>query len=195
MNKTEHPYQPEIENLTPNQRRLLAAYAIAGTIVAAAEATGLSRTNHYVWMRESAYQRAFAEAENEAVERAEAAVRQRAIDDIERPVYFQGRVVGSYKVYSDTLALRYLEAKRPDVWKQHLETTQVMDADLSKWNETQLTQFLNYVKQASANKFPLRPAEIEILRQLAPPQQQIELPAQSVIEPQAVAADERGDSE
>src|SRR5690348_3501031 len=166
MNSSEHPNPSQRDSLTHNQRKFLVAYALLGTLVGAAEASGLSRTNHYTWMHEPAYRQAFTEAENEAIERAEAAVRQRAIEGVERPVYFQGRTCGSYKVYSDMLALRWLEAKRPEVWKQRIETTTVWDGDLSKLTEQQLESLIKALDEAEQGKRALRPAEIEVLRRL-----------------------------
>ncbi|MBZ5610702.1 MAG: hypothetical protein LAP38_20765 [Acidobacteriia bacterium] len=95
-------------------------------------------------------------------------MRQRAIEGLERPVWYQGRVCGSYKLYSDMLAIRYLEAKRPEVWKQGIDTTTVWDGDLSKLTDAQLENLLKQLDDATASKRPLRPAEVEVLRWLGP---------------------------
>jgi|SRR5580693_4823086 hypothetical protein len=49
----------------------------------------------------------------------------RAKDDVPEPVFYQGRVVGEGRRYSDLLAMFILKSKRRDVWgeKQQLDVS------------------------------------------------------------------------
>lgn len=133
VDSTVHESSPEtwgesqFKTLSRKQRLYLAAYSIAGTLIGATKATGISRMNHSVWMTDPVYKRAWEYAEEEAVEYAEAAVRLRAVEGVTHPVYYQGELCGGYQVYSDQLALRWLEMKRPTKWKQRIENTMRLD--------------------------------------------------------------------
>lgn len=170
---------PEIDELTLNQHAFLAAYARAGTLVGASAASGLSRTNHYIWLADSVYRGAFEQAKLEASEFLEAEARRRAVDGVQEPVFYQGQICGYVMKYSDALLIKLLQANLPEKFKDRVETTQVLDADISKWSDQQLAQFLAYVETASANKAPLRPAEVELLKRIAAP---TEPTAESVID-------------
>jgi len=169
MYKSEHPYPPEIDQLSPNQRAFLAAYARAGTLVGASAASGCSRTSHYQWLTDSVYRGAFEQAKLEASEFLEAEARRRAVDGVQEPVFYQGQICGYVMKYSDALLIKLLQANLPEKFKDRVETTQVLDADISKWSDSQLAQFLAYVETAAASKAPLRPAEVEILKRIAGP--------------------------
>ena len=53
---------------------------------------------------------------NRASSLEEEAIR-RAVDGVDRPVFFQGKIVGYTKEYSDTLLKFLLEAKRPAIYR------------------------------------------------------------------------------
>jgi len=53
--------------LTPKQRRCIAALVETGDIQAAAEATGCSRTTVYAWMRQAPFTAALRDAEGDAL--------------------------------------------------------------------------------------------------------------------------------
>jgi len=52
----------------------------------------------------------------ESVGYAESEIQRRAFEGVEKGVYYQGKKVGTEKQYSDTLALRWLEAYNPSRW-------------------------------------------------------------------------------
>jgi hypothetical protein len=78
----------------PNVKRtaFLAAYAKAGNLSEAARVAKVSRANHYEWLQDSEYERAFALAHAEACEYLETEARRRAVTGIAEPVVYQGRL-------------------------------------------------------------------------------------------------------
>lgn len=56
------------------------------------------------------------EAILESVGYAESEIQRRAFEGVEKGIYYQGKKVGTEKVYSDTLALRWVEAYNPSRW-------------------------------------------------------------------------------
>lgn len=51
-----------------------------------------------------------------AVDDVESNALKRAIEGIEKPVFYRGQQVGSVRVYSDALAMFMLKAKRPEIY-------------------------------------------------------------------------------
>ena len=51
-----------------------------------------------------------------AVDEVESNVLRRAVEGVEKPVFYRGQQVGSVRSYSDTLAMFVLKAKRPEIY-------------------------------------------------------------------------------
>lgn len=64
--------------LTEAQEAFLRAYADHGTIRMACRETGVSRSAHYMWLKDDDYARRFEEAEEQAIRRAEKELARRA---------------------------------------------------------------------------------------------------------------------
>ncbi len=53
---------------------------------------------------------------NQALDELEAMLMERAMHGVERPVFYGGKNCGSVRHYSDTLAMFFLRAKRPEIY-------------------------------------------------------------------------------
>lgn len=74
------------------QAAFLSAYATCGNITAAARAAGCGRSQHYDWLGDPDYERAFQLAHAEACESLEIEARRRAVDGWHEPVIYQGEL-------------------------------------------------------------------------------------------------------
>jgi hypothetical protein len=131
-------------HLGTDQRRYLAAYAIAGTPTRAAQAAGVSSRRHDAWVAsDPAYGDAFLLAQAMAAELLESEARRRALLGYQRPIYQRGVLVGYETRYSDTLMLALLQANMPAkygrtvsvqhsgaVGQVHVDVRDLSDADL-----------------------------------------------------------------
>lgn len=57
----------------------------------------------------------------EGTDRLEDAARERAIDGVQKPVFYRGKVVGTRIVYSDMLLMALLNARRSERFKYSTE--------------------------------------------------------------------------
>lgn len=94
------PPGPFDEVAHPGQRAFLAAFAETASIVRAAAAANVSRSIHYVWMKDAGYADSFKLAEEIAGDTLEAEAIRRAHEGINEPVVYQGAVIG-YWVLDD----------------------------------------------------------------------------------------------
>jgi hypothetical protein len=124
------------------KRAFLAAYADTGNITAAARAAGISRTNHYTWMKaDEAYVEAFSDADQQATDLLETEARRRAAHGVDEPVIHQGQMMGQWvnakgeivqpdtagatmipltvKKYSDTLLIFLMKGARPEKYRDN----------------------------------------------------------------------------
>jgi hypothetical protein len=135
-----------LECVTNLQQRLfLDAYAQLGNIPAAAQLAKVSRQSHYSWLDEPEYAAAFAEVQKEAEDMLFEEAQRRAVDGVERPIFYRGK--GLYETkrepktgemrptnkpvtmrqYGDTLLLCLLKALRPEKYRARPQR-----ADLSR---------------------------------------------------------------
>ena len=105
--------------LSLNQTAFLAAYAQIGIITKAAEIAGIHRNNHRHWLKEDReYAEAFQGAHEEACDNIEAEMRRRAIEGVQKPVFYKGEVCGYITEYSDTLLAMLANGYMPEKYKQ-----------------------------------------------------------------------------
>lgn len=89
-----------------------------GTIVSAAKAVGISREVVYLWRREDhEFARSLDEINEEVTEKLEISAFQRAVEGIEKPIYYRGQRVGATREYSDALTMFLLKARNPQNYK------------------------------------------------------------------------------
>jgi hypothetical protein len=102
----------------------LAHLAECGILTDAAAAAGVDRTT--VWRRRQSdadFARACDEAVDMAADKLEAEARRRALDGTEEPVYQGGLLVGTKRVYSDSLMVLLLKGRRKKVFADRTELT------------------------------------------------------------------------
>ncbi|HUX02158.1 MAG TPA: hypothetical protein VMY35_14430 [Phycisphaerae bacterium] len=109
--------------LKPKQRALLVAYAACGSIRKAAKAADVARNNHGRWLKDEKYAEAFEAAKEIAGEVLEEEARHRAIEGIQVPVYYKGKIRGYRRCRSDTLLIFLLKGNNPEKFGDRLEAT------------------------------------------------------------------------
>jgi hypothetical protein len=139
--------------LTRKQQQFLDGYALHGTLLGAQRLTKIMKVNHYRWIKQPAYQQAFAAAEEAYVDQCKAELHRRAYLGINEPVVYQGALQYepkrdasgavkrdkkgmpvlsdrplTIKRYSDVLLMFHLKAKRPHEFRDN-STVAVTNAD------------------------------------------------------------------
>jgi hypothetical protein len=117
------PTFPDIAD--PKKRMWMAAYAVTANIREACAAIGICERTAYYWRAspDPAFAEAMKVAEALACDRLEAEARRRAYDGVERPVYQNGRLVGTELVYENTLLMFLLKGMRPEKYRERHEIT------------------------------------------------------------------------
>ena len=96
------------------QRFLRALIDVGGSLVAAAEQTGIPRYKHYdLWLKDPDYKAAYEYARTAAKETLEAEAVRRAALGFEEPVFYQGKRVDTVRKYSDNLLMFLLKKLDP----------------------------------------------------------------------------------
>ena len=112
------PLQYGLKATDENKEIVLAMLANGATYAAAAAAVGAHRRTIIKWPdRDEEFAERWNDAVEHGVDRLEEEAIRRAVDGVDRPVFFQGKIVGYTKEYSDTLLKFLLEAKRPAVYR------------------------------------------------------------------------------
>lgn len=106
------PGRARHDGWTPNrQRDFIAALARIGLVSAAAQAIGLSAKSAYA-LRRRAGAESFAAAWNAALtmgrDNARGVAIDRALNGVEKPIYYRGRQVGTRRVFNDRLLIAAL---------------------------------------------------------------------------------------
>src|SRR5688572_482608 len=91
---------------TPKMAAFLAAFAETGNVSDACRISGVSRQSHYRWLAANkGYAAAFGDAREDARDNLEREARRRAVEGVEKPLYYQGKPYGTTRTYSDTLLI------------------------------------------------------------------------------------------
>ena len=78
----------------------------------------IPRRTAYDWRdADEAFARQWDEALDEGIDLLEAELHRRAFEGVERPVYYKGEQVGTWRFYSDALAMFLLRAHRPERYR------------------------------------------------------------------------------
>ena len=104
------------------QSAFLEAYIMCATITHAAGMAQITRTTHYNWLAtDPEYQQAFAEAEIAATDALIQEARRRAVQGVEEPILYKGKVVKTIQRYSDNLLMFLLKGSLPEVYRERFE--------------------------------------------------------------------------
>lgn len=91
----------------------------SANVSAAARAAGMSRSSAYALRhRDEGFRAAWDEALEEALDDLEAELRRRAIEGVDKPVFYGGKECGTVKSYSDTLGMFLLKSRRGEVFAE-----------------------------------------------------------------------------
>jgi|SRR5579864_26340 len=114
---------PEISDV--KRRAYLAAYSVTGRFDHAAAAAGVTLRTGWNWRHEGdeLFNKAVAMAQGLAADRLEAEIYRRGVEGFERPVYQQGRMVGTERVFSDVLLIFAAKGARPEKYRERYEHT------------------------------------------------------------------------
>lgn len=121
----------------PDKRAFLAAYAHTGRITRAALSAQVNWRNHYNWLKsDEQYVLSFAEAQRMAGDFFEDEAIRRALEGIQKPVFYRGEHVENETVYSDTLMIVLLKGAKPDKYRDNVK----VETDITVHLETSLQQ-------------------------------------------------------
>ena len=86
-------------------------------VSAACRAAGVPRGRAYALRRaDDGFRREWHQALEEALDDLEAELRRRAMDGVDKPVFYAGKECGSVRTYSDALGMFILKSRRPAVF-------------------------------------------------------------------------------
>lgn len=132
------------QRLTVEQRRaaqdaFLDAFATSANLRAAAKVAGIDRNMVYYWQEhDEAFSFRYAQAEADANDVIRAAIYTRAVNGVDKPLHYQGRLVTdamgravTVKEYSDTLLIFLAKARMPEFReRQHVEHSGSLDVNV-----------------------------------------------------------------
>ena len=113
------------------KKAFLEEFAKCATITHAARATNIGRQSHYDWLKkDKKYQVAFAEAEVAASDALLQEARRRAIQGVEEPILYKGKVVRTIQKYSDSLLMFLMKGDQPEKYRDNHHITGGLDVNL-----------------------------------------------------------------
>lgn len=105
----------------PKKRAFLIAFAGSGNISAAAKIARIDRTLVYIWKKKDPeFAAAFEVARQLAIDTLEDEAIRRAVEGVEKPVFYGGKKVATVKEYSDTLLIFLLKGNRPEKYIERI---------------------------------------------------------------------------
>lgn len=113
--------EPLFQQITHQEKRaFLAAFAHCGRIRRACHAANISWKSHYLWLKDDEdYKAAFEEAKEMAGDFLEDEAIRRAVEGVQKPVFYKGEHVDNVTEYSDTLLIVAMKGAKPDKYKEH----------------------------------------------------------------------------
>ena len=103
----------DVEN--PKQVKFLVAYLQSKRLTDAQRISRVHRHSHYKWLEnDPKYPAYFRRARMIIADELEDDAYQRAFVGIDVPIYYHGRLIGTYKVYADKLAMFMLKRMLPE---------------------------------------------------------------------------------
>lgn len=111
------PSKPQQKRTLTSQQSFLSAFGDSGCVRLTAKAAGITRKTHYSWLRKDpGYADAFTETKRIAGDYIESIAVERATVGWKEAVYYQGKVCGYVRRFSDGLLMQLLKGLKPDVY-------------------------------------------------------------------------------
>jgi hypothetical protein len=96
----------------------------SGNVSFACRLAGISHSHSYYMKKNKAgFSDRWEEALKVAADSLEEEARRRAVDGVDKPVFYQGACVGTMKEYSDQLLIQLLKAHKPDQFNERLQVS------------------------------------------------------------------------
>lgn len=96
----------------------------SGNVSFACRLAGISHSHSYNMKKNRAgFSDRWEEAIKVSADALEEEARRRAVDGVDRPVFYQGAKVGTMKEYSDQLLIQLLKAHKPEQFNERLQVT------------------------------------------------------------------------
>jgi len=106
---------------TTQKKKFIEYFRQTGNVTTAAEAIGLHRCTPYKWKeKDLEFAKKWEEAEQEAADRLEQEAWRRAVEGVDEPIYYKGKLVDTVKKYSDTLLIFLLKGNRPEKYHERI---------------------------------------------------------------------------
>lgn len=91
------------------------------TVSDSCKAAGVHRSTAYRYRdADPEFESAWHEVEERSTEQLEAEAFRRAVKGVQKPIYHQGKRVGSVREYSDQLLVFLLKARRPETYRERI---------------------------------------------------------------------------
>ncbi len=104
------------------QKAFLEEYKQCAAITHACKIALIARQRHYKWLeKDPAYAKTFEEAKIAATDALVAEARRRAVQGVEEPIFYKGKLVQTIRKYSDTLLIFLLKGALPEVYRERYE--------------------------------------------------------------------------
>ena len=110
--------RPAAERRPRRKTVFLEALVVTLNVTLACRRAGIARRTAYDWREADAgFARKWDDAIDEGVDLLEAELHKRAFEGVERLAYYKGVQVGTWRFYSDALAMFLLKAHRPERYR------------------------------------------------------------------------------
>lgn len=104
------------------KKKFLEVYAETGNVSLATQAIGVNRATPYKWRKtDEKFAQAWDQAAEEAADKLEQEAWRRAVQGVEKPVYYKGKLIDKVREYSDTLLIFLLKGFRPEKYSEKQE--------------------------------------------------------------------------
>ena len=99
------------------RKAFIAALTKSANVSRAAELAGVASSTVYRWRTEhDSFRLAWDDAINAALDALEAALIERAVKGVVKPIMYGGKQIGTTRAYSDNAAMFLLRARRPQIY-------------------------------------------------------------------------------
>lgn len=139
------------------KREFLEYLRSTGNVSTSARAAGITPWTAYDHRKkDEKFASEWEDAIQEACDYLENECRRRAVDGVEKPVFYQGKQCGSVQEYSDTLLIFLLKAHRPEKFRDNYKVTVSEDVppkvkvDYSKLSVEELETLQQIMEKAGA---------------------------------------------